>query len=584
MSPLLALSPQFAALVNVDWLANPIDLLAAPGYGQYLAWWKALLFTVVFIVWAKLLLWIDKDALAARLPREAINSAGWGLLVAAMLVILLVPTFIISFVVFFVLFAMGVGGYLIWRNQVVGLSDLPEEFGTWARNLFKSGKQKRVEHKEDVVGEGMLTVMDSRGNAPPAPEQDDAMRPAYEMTHRILVEPLYRNAERIVFASAGDRYATKYRIDGVDYPGQAIENDVAGQTMEYIKGLAGNDSAERRKLQTGKLKVRTAVASHELEVQSSGTRTGETLVFEIDRKNRYRDRATALGLTPQQRDMLMEVVEDNQGVVVGAAPSGGGLTALMYGLVQEHDAFVQHILTLENSIERELEGVTQAPLPSDPGEEAKLVSWTSDQLPDVMLITGLQSSGAAKEAIRLTDEERKRLYVGLRAGDVAEALTRWRQLVGDDKAALARLQLVIAGRVLRKLCESCKEPYEPGESVLAKMGVPKGKVRTLYRARTEPMLDQRGNPVPCEFCHALGYKGRLGIFEMLRLDDQSRRALLKDSSAAAVKNLLRAQKSSSLNESALRGVLAGKTDLQEVQRVMTPSSPSPKRPAQRQAS
>jgi type II secretory ATPase GspE/PulE/Tfp pilus assembly ATPase PilB-like protein len=584
MSSLFALSPQFAALVSLDWPAGAVDLLAAPGYGQYLAWWKALLFTVIFIAWAKLLLWIDKDTLAARMPRELINSVQWGLLVAAMLVIVLVPTFVISFVIFFVLFAISVGGYLIWRNQVVGLADLPEELGTWAKNLFKSKKQKRVEHKEDVVGEGMLTVMDSRGNAPAAPEQDDEMRPAYEMTHRLLVEPLYRNAERIVFANAGERYATKYRVDGVDYPGQAIDNDVAGRTMEYIKSLAGIDSAERRKLQTGKLKVRTAVSSHELEVQSSGTRTGETLIFEIDRKNRYRDRATALGMSPQQRDTLMEVVEDNRGVVVGTAPSGGGLTALMYGLVQEHDAFVQHILTLENSIERELEGVTQALLPSDPTEEAKLVSWTADQLPDVMLITGLQSSGAAKQAIRLTDEERKRLYVGLRAGDVAEALKRWRQVVGEDKAALSRLQLVIVGRVLRKLCESCKEPYEPGESVLAKMGVPKGKVRTLYRARTEPMLDQRGNPVPCEFCQTLGYKGRLGIFEMLRVDDQVRRSLLKDSSAAAVKNLLRAQKASSLNESALRGVLAGKTDLQEVQRVMTPSSPSPKRSAQRQAS
>src|SRR5690606_7744890 len=143
---------------------------------------------------------------------------------------------------------------------------------------------------------------------------------------------------------------------------------------------------------------------------------------------------------------------------------------------------------------------------TDPAEEAKQVSWIADQMPDVFMISGLEGREASREAIRLAGEERRRVYLGLRANDVADALARWRQLVGDTKGALARLDMVIAGRSLRKLCDACKVPYTPPEAALAKMGVPKGKVQQLFRARTEPMLDQRGNPVPCEFCNQLGYK------------------------------------------------------------------------------
>jgi general secretion pathway protein E len=283
-------------------------------------------------------------------------------------------------------------------------------------------------------------------------------------------------------------------------------------------------------------------------------------------------------MTQQQRDIVAESVSENKGLVLVAAPPGNGLTALLYGLVQEHDAFVQHIITLERPVERELEGTTQQELAVgiEPADEAKQVSWIADQMPDVFMTTGIEGRDAAREAIRLAGEERRRVYIGMRATDTADALTRWRTLVGDNKAALSRLEMIIAGRTVRKLCDACKEPYTPPEAALAKMGVPKGKVQQLFRARTEPMLDQRGNPVPCEFCNQLGYKGRLGVFEVVLIDSEARKALMQDPSPATIRNLLRAQKLPTLNEAALRSVIAGKTDLGEIQRGMGPSStPAP---------
>ena len=565
-------------------LLQPLLADAAAPYGQYLAWWKALLFVVIFFAWLKVLLWIDKDTADHRLPREAINGIGWGLVAAAFAVAVLVPTFVVSFVLFTLLALVGVGGYLIYRKQQVGLDDLPERLGTWFKNLFKSKKERAFERKEEALAEGALTLMNKGGQQPPVPAEDDPQRPAYEAASRLLLDPLYKHADRVVFANAGSRYATKFRVDGVDYPGTAVENEVAAATMDFYKSLAGMDTAERRKQQKGKIKAKTAQGSHDVDVTTSGTRTGETMLFEVDRTKRYRDRATALGMTPQQREVVAEVVEANTGVVLVAAPVGGGLSALLYGFVQEHDAFVQHIITSERHLERELEGTTQTPLNpgADAAEEGKQLSWIVDQEPDVLMVGGLEGREAAKHVIRLASSEAKRAYVGVRADDVAGALKKWRGLVGDDKAAVSVLSLVVAGRSMRKLCDLCKEAYTPNEAALAKMGLPKGRVKTLYRARTEPMVNDRGQPVPCENCGQLGYKGRVGAFEILRVDADTRRALLKDPSTANVRNLIRGQKLPTLTEAAVRAVVSGGTDLQEVQRVMSPPadpSAKAKRPA-----
>ena len=194
-SPLLALDP-----------ASGLALLAQAPYGEYLLWWKLLPFVLVFLVWIQLLLWIDKDTLANRLPREPINAGLWALLLAGMVAVLMVPMFVVALAIFVALFALSIGGYLIWRNSVVGLSDIPEQTGLWFKNLFRSKKVKRYEKKEEAVAEGMITLMDRRGDAPAVPAQEDPTRPAYETSHRLLLDPLYKGAERISFGNAGNRY------------------------------------------------------------------------------------------------------------------------------------------------------------------------------------------------------------------------------------------------------------------------------------------------------------------------------------------------------------------------------------------
>ena len=566
-------------------------------FGPFLAWWKIALLLVVFLVWLRLMLWVDKDSLDARMPREKVNVIPWAGLVLAMLAAIFLPFFVLALAAVVVLFLASFGAYLIWRKQVVGLEDIPEQLSGFFANLFtfkRGGGRGPKKKTEAEVAMGSVTLLDAKGNAPPAPDDDSPIRPGYETAHRLLSDPLYKSAQTITLVQlatkdGGERYATKYRVDGFDYPGSAYDPAAAAGAMDFLKALAGLEPEERRRLQEGRMKARTGRGLHDLAVKSSGTRTGESMVFEVDPKDRYADRATALGMTPQQRQIVEDAVKARGGIVLLAAPPGGGLDALLYGFVREHDAFTQFIQTLERDPRRELEGITQQQVEESatPEEERKKLSWLADQRPDVLMVDRVPAKAdGAGEVIRMArgdgdEASATRVYLGTRANDTAGAINGWLKVAGPNtRHAVTLLRLAVAGRVMRKLCEACKVPYEPGASVLAKMGVPKGKVKTLYKARTEPALDPRGNPVECEFCGGLGYQGRIGAFEVLPLDDKATAALRKDPSSQTVRNLLRELKLPTINEAAIRQVVAGRTDLAEVQRVMGGGgSSSAKKPA-----
>jgi type II secretory ATPase GspE/PulE/Tfp pilus assembly ATPase PilB-like protein len=570
-------------------LAQAADGAATVGGDAFVSWWKIALLLLMLVIWMRVLQWIDKDAEPARLPRDVINSVEWALLVVALVIVVVLPAFPMVLGAMVVLLLVGIGGYLAWRNTTVGLDDIPDQIKAFFKDLVtpKKKKGRKEKEKEETVAVGNVTLLDKTGLKVVPDSDDEQATLGYQTAHQMLVLPLERHAERVQIIQiasrpataeqpAQARYGTKMSVDGVDHAGTAFEATAALAALGYLKSLAGLDAAETRKVQSGKLKAKTSEGSHDLTLVTRGTRQGETATIEVDEGNRYTSRATALGMTQRQRDTVSGIIDDREGgLIIVAAPPGNGLHSMGYGLVMEHDAFTQHIITAEREILRELEGVNQNVVGEDPNKHAEQYGWIADQQPEVVLAERPAGKGAAREILRHTSEEGRYAYVQLRADDVSSAVSSWIKLVGDGKSALKPLRLVIAGRVLRTLCDACKVPYAPGDQALAKMGVPKGKVRELYKARTEPMIDQRGNEVTCPFCGGLGYNGRTGAFEMLPVDETVRLKLLKDPSPATVRNLLRDAKFSTLNEAAVRQVIAGKTDLAEVRRVMSGESPRP---------
>ena len=144
----------------------------------------------------------------------------------------------------------------------------------------------------------------------------------------------------------------------------------------------------------------------------------------------------------------------------------------------------------------------------------------------------------------------------------------WRKLIGDDRLAMKDLRLVITGRVLRRLCGACKAGYTPDPGTLRKLNMDPDKVGNLFQARTQPLRDPKGNPVTCDFCKELYFKGRLGVYEVFFIDDDARAILEAGGSQNQLKAVFRKQRAKYLQESALAQVEAGETSVQEVLRVM----------------
>jgi general secretion pathway protein E len=532
--------------------------------GGYVSGIKVIPVIIILLIWTKLLTWIDKDTISARLPRIPMNMGMHGGLIVAFILFLFLPTFLIGLLVLLGVLIIEVGVYLMVRKQSVGLDDLGDQFKAWLRGL--QGKEKEVKEIE-----GAVQLVGQGGSLLPAPEADTPEAESYNGMQRMLTDPLENNAEIIEVSPSEAGLTVKYLVDGVVYTGASVSKQLGAAAVSYLKAAAGLDMSEVRKPQTGTLKLNINKRRRELALTTKGSTAGEFARLVSEPKKRHSFTLETLGMPQDQVDLIRnEIKEGGGGIVVMAAPKGGGLTALSYAMLRAHDAFLEHIMTLEKDQEQDLEGITQHKLTSGSTavEETKQASWLVSQQPDVLLVSKPESPQTVQEMVKAAKDGR-RVYVSLVAGNTAEAVSAWRKVCGgDDKLAMSALKMVIAGRTLRKLCEACKQGYTPDPETLRKLNMDPHKVTQLFQARKEPIRDPKGNPVRCEFWNDLRYKGRTGIYEILMVDDEVKQVLLAGGTPAQLKTAFRKQRGRYLQEMGLLLVEQGETSVQEVLRVL----------------
>ena len=210
--------------------------------------------------------------------------------------------------------------------------------------------------------------------------------------------------------------SVKYWVDGVAIDSTSIPKEDAVSGVNMLKELAGLDINDRRKPQTGNIKATFLGKKRDLQVQTAGSVAGESAVIDIDKKKRHELPIDQLGFTADQMQTVEAAIGDGKGIVLLSAPSGHGLTSLMYAVLRRHDAFLSHIQTIERDPQVDLEGVTQNKLSSQapPAEESKQAEWVASQEPDVLLIDKVEDPKSAAALIKFAGNGR-RVYVGMRA-------------------------------------------------------------------------------------------------------------------------------------------------------------------------
>lgn len=260
---------------------------------------------------------------------------------------------------------------------------------------------------------------------------------------------------------------------------------------------------------------------------------------------------------------LLAASEMGRGILIIAGPGKSGVTSTLYSYLRKQDAYMKMLVKVEEHSAMELENVTQYEY-LDPAKLPDMLGTIMRRDPDVIM---LDNCPDAKTADMLCEYAKEKFVIlGAKAKDSFTALARWATTVGDASRAVKRLHGVTCQTLIRKICPTCREPYQPDPNLLQKINMTSEKVDVFYRPPTQKVTDNKGNVIPCETCQDSGYYGRTGVFEYLQLTPELRQLISAQGSLTELKSAARKNKMQYLQENALAKVVAGITSIQEVVR------------------
>ena len=382
--------------------------------------------------------------------------------------------------------------------------------------------------------------------------------PIIRMVNLIIGRALQVNASDVHIEPFGARLKTRYRVDGVLREVDAPPVRSAAALISRIKVMANLNIAERRRPQDGRIKLR--IEGHEIDMRISSVPTlhGESVVMRILDKGTLELNFHTLGFDGRLRDAIDELLARPQGIVLVTGPTGSGKTTTLYAALHELNTPDQKILTVEDPVEYELEGINQIQVKPEIGLSfANALRSILRQDPDVIMVGEMRDLETGKIAVQSALTGHK-VFSTLHTNDAASSVTRLLDMGIEDYLVTSTLNAVIAQRLVRTLCSECKQPYEVLPELAAELELDR------YVETGEPRLFRA---VGCAECDHSGFRGRTTIVELMILNDAIRRAILSKADATEVRRAARESGTESMRAHGIRKALAGQTTLEEVERV-----------------
>ena len=551
---------------------------------QLVSWWKALLLFAPFVVWAWLVSSVfDKHAARFFLGRERWNAIHLIMGVLALAAGFLMPVpgiggFLAGFAAVLLILGLDVALFVAITNKderVPESQRLSLDF-----SKLSEAREARAASKQQATVQ--LEIKNPSGIAVQPPQKDSPEYTVRANAEQIFIKASQVRASQVDFAPASEStYAASYLIDGVRQAGDPIPTPDALALIDFRKSCAGLDLKDRRRKLTGMIKVSGGVGETSVKITTSGSKNGMRLTMIFDPDKAVRRPLEDLGLLDSQLVDVRALGQVEGGVVLLAAPSDHGRTTTAYAMLNLHDAYTQNVQTVETEKEDALEGVRRIEFkPTEDGPDfAATVRSVLRRDPDVVAVMELPDVETAKEIAR-ADLSRSRVYVSIKSDSALSAAQVWVKAVGDPSLAGKGLTGLIAQRLLRKLCENCRVPYQPPPEILKKLGLPADKVKQLHKKGGQVLI--RNKPEACPVCQGLGYVGQTGVFEVYQLDDEMR-SLIAKQDWIGLRNALRKTQRPSIQQAALRKAVEGVTSIEEVMRVTASGSSKPsskRKPAQ----
>lgn len=385
-------------------------------------------------------------------------------------------------------------------------------------------------------------------------EEDVNAGPVVKLLNMILVQAIRDRGSDIHLEPFEYEFKVRYRVDGVLYEMMPPPVHLARAVISRVKVMANLDIAETRLPQDGRIELNIGGNPVDLRVSTLPTMFGESVVMRIlDRQNLALD-LEKLGLRPEELVTFRQLTEKPNGVILVTGPTGSGKTTTLYSALHEANSTDVKIITTEDPVEYDLEGIVQVQINEEIGVTfAHCLRSILRQDPDKILVGEIRDLETAQIAVEasLTGHI---VFSTLHTNDAPSAVTRMVDLGLEPFLLTATVEGIVAQRLARRICEECKEAYDPADEELYEL--------ELTRSDTQGREFFYGKG--CKKCNGTGYRGRIALFEMMIMNDRLRNMIMDNASTAELRNGAKEDGMRTLRDSGLLHIFDGVTTIEEI--------------------
>jgi len=384
---------------------------------------------------------------------------------------------------------------------------------------------------------------------------DEADAPIIRLVSMLLIEAHRTGASDIHLEPLDKKFRVRFRIDGVLQEMQAPPKRLQSAIISRLKIMTGSMSiAEKRLPQDGRIQVKIKKKPIDLRVSTIPTNHGESMVMRVLDKSSLKLGLPELGFFSDDQEIFERLIRLPDGILLVTGPTGSGKTTTLYSCLHYINKPDRKIITVEEPIEYQMNGINQVPVNPEIGMTfpAALRSILR-QAPNIIMIGEIRDLETASIATNASLTGHL-VFSTLHTNDAPSAVARLVDIGVQPFLVASSVRAMMAQRLVRRLCNNCKQPAELTETELRALRIEPGQVHEA----------QVMKPVGCEQCRQIGYKGRMGIFEIFVIDDEVRHMINKRSSTLMLRQRARELGMRTLREDGVRKVLAGLTSAEEV--------------------
>ncbi|MBV8265419.1 MAG: type II/IV secretion system protein [Planctomycetaceae bacterium] len=448
-------------------------------------------------------------------------------------------------------------------NREIEVALAPKEAIIEAINRYYGGVTTETESVDSMLQEFTDTAIDysedavggRSGSSSNILEEGDA--PVIKLVHLIIQEAIAMRASDIHIEPFADRIRIRYRIDGVLMERDSPPRRLLGSIISRLKIMGSMDIAEKRRPQDGRIKIFAAGKDVDLRVSILPTNYGQSVVMRILDRDTIKIGLKDLGFGDEDYKKFQQLIKRPNGILLVTGPTGSGKTTTLYAAINELNRPDIKIITVEDPVEYYMPGINQCEVKPKIGMTfARIIRAMLRQNPNILLVGEIRDEETANTAIQASLTGHL-VFSTLHTNDAPGAVTRLVDIGVQPFLVASSVMAVLAQRLVRKVCPKCRQRIEPPAHLLKGIGL-------------RPEITKKANFMKgkgCSNCNKTGYRGRMGIYELMLMNGTIREMAFKGETAVAIRKVARKQGMRTLFEDGMIKALRGLTTVEEVLRI-----------------